>query len=76
MAEGALATSSADGLRFSAKAHHIFDPRTGTSARETMPVTVRARRAIDADALSTALSVCDRSDWARVLAQVPGSKVL
>ena len=76
MSQGALATSSPDGLRFSAKAHHIFDPRTGTSAREAMPVTVLARRAIDADALSTALSVCDRSDWGRVLARVPGSKVV
>ncbi|MCF3630982.1 FAD:protein FMN transferase [Thalassospiraceae bacterium LMO-SO8] len=76
MADGALATSSADGMRFSPEVHHIFDPGTGVSAKEPMPVTVRARRAVDADALSTSLSVCDRSDWARILARVPGSKVV
>jgi thiamine biosynthesis lipoprotein len=39
------------------KHHHILDPRTGRSARELISVTVTARTAMDADALSTAVFV-------------------
>lgn len=37
--------------------HHIMDPKTGKSATELISVTVVAERAIDADALATAVFV-------------------
>ena len=54
---GAVATSSPDGTRFSPSCHHIFDPSTGRSAKRVDAVTVVARRAMVADALSTALAI-------------------
>jgi thiamine biosynthesis lipoprotein len=42
-----------DGRRYS----HIVDPATGEPLADSFPVTVIARRGIDADALATALSV-------------------
>jgi thiamine biosynthesis lipoprotein len=42
-----------DGRRYS----HIVDPATGEPLADSLPVTVIARRGIDADALATALSV-------------------
>ncbi|HLO78815.1 MAG TPA: FAD:protein FMN transferase [Magnetospirillum sp.] len=57
LTRGALATSAADGTRFSASCHHIFDPRTGRSAADVGPVTVRHHHATLADAWSTARAV-------------------
>jgi thiamine biosynthesis lipoprotein len=56
LSEGAVATSSADGTRFSPSCHHIFDPTTGRSARDVGEVTIRDRRAVLADARSTAIA--------------------
>lgn len=56
LSTGAIATSAADGTRFSPYCHHIFDPATGRSAPDRGPVTVRHRRATIADAGSTALA--------------------
>jgi thiamine biosynthesis lipoprotein len=55
----ALATSSGLGTRFgsSGRHHHIFDPATGQSSQAVLAVTVLARHATTADALSTALAV-------------------
>lgn len=59
LADRAAATSSGSGTPFEAsgRVHHIFDPATGRSSREARRVTVVARDAATADALSTALSV-------------------
>lgn len=54
--DGALATSDADGTRFSPSCHHIFDPATGRSAVDRGPVTARNAKAILADATSTAIA--------------------
>ncbi|MBF0393408.1 MAG: FAD:protein FMN transferase [Alphaproteobacteria bacterium] len=54
--DAAIATSSPDGTRFSPACHHLFDPRTGRSAK-AVAVTVQAPSAALADGLSTALSV-------------------
>lgn len=54
---GAVASSAADGTRFSPACHHLFDPRTGRSAADCGSVTVRHRRATMADALSTARAI-------------------
>ena len=55
----AVATSAADGTLFEASGrfHHLLDPKSGRPAPGRGTVTVVARRAGDADALSTALSV-------------------
>lgn len=55
----AIASSSSLATRFDAagRHHHLFDPATGRSADRCASVTVVARRATTADALSTALAV-------------------
>lgn len=59
LADRAVATSSGQGTPFEAsgRIHHIFDPATGHSSRQARRVTVVARDAVTADALSTALCV-------------------
>lgn len=77
MSSDAVATSSPDGLRFTAGgAHHLMDPRTGRPARARSSVSVAARTATDADALSTTLSVLEPEKWQTVLDRVPGARVL
>ncbi len=58
----AVATSSPSGLRFdpAGRFHHLLDPRSGGCAHNYRSVSVVARRAGDADALSTALCVAGR----------------
>jgi thiamine biosynthesis lipoprotein len=55
----AIATSSGHATRFDAagRHHHLFDPVTGRSADRCASVTVLARSAATADALSTALAI-------------------
>jgi thiamine biosynthesis lipoprotein len=55
----AIATSSGRATRFDAagRHHHLFDPATGRSADACASVSVVARRATTADALSTACAV-------------------
>jgi len=55
----AAATSSGLAARFdpTARHHHLFDPTTGASPQRWRSVTVVAKRATTADALSTALAV-------------------
>ena len=59
LADLAVATSSGAGTPFGAsgRIHHIFDPATGRNSRQARRVTVVARDATTADALSTALCV-------------------
>jgi thiamine biosynthesis lipoprotein len=66
----ALSTSAGAGTPFDREArhHHIFDPRTGRSAQRHLAVSVAARRAVVADALSTALSVLPQEAAAPLLA--------
>jgi thiamine biosynthesis lipoprotein len=56
--------------------HHIIDPRTGRSPRETSAVSVVARTAMEADGLSTALLVLGPSDGLALLAGTPGAEAL
>lgn len=55
--ERALATSAADGTRFSPACHHLFDPASCRSSTARAPVTVTAMTATMADAVSTACAV-------------------
>ena len=59
LSEGALATSATGGLRFdtAGRFHHLIDPLSGRPTAGYRAVSVVARTATDADALSTALLV-------------------
>jgi thiamine biosynthesis lipoprotein len=65
----AVATSSGLAARFDPDARHthIFDPATGRSRLGPRRVTVVARRAVVADALSTALAVAPEPSGAAIL---------
>jgi thiamine biosynthesis lipoprotein len=78
VANAAIATSGdaeqfveVDGVRYS----HIIDPRTGNALTGTGQVSIRARRGIEADALSTAVSVLD-SAGAITLLRDTGAEVV
>ncbi len=66
--DAALATSSPDGTRFSPCCHYLFDPTTGRSARDAVPVTL-------ADALSTAAAIAPQRA-AEMIGAVPGAYTL
>ncbi len=70
LVDGAVATSAADGTRFSPFCHHIFDPHTGRSAPDIGPVSVLASRAALANALSTAIAA------GAICRPVPGTTVI
>ncbi len=57
LTDRAIATSSVTGTVFDAfgRQHHLFDPNTGRPSRGMVSASVIARRAVDADACSTAL---------------------
>jgi len=59
LTDRAVATSGGYGTQFSrdGRHHHLFDPMSGESANAYRSVSVIARRAMTADALSTALYV-------------------
>ena len=68
----AAATSSGGGFAFDAAArfNHLLDPRDGTSARRYRSVTVVAREAASADALSTAFALMPRDAIREVMGEV------
>jgi thiamine biosynthesis lipoprotein len=74
----AVATSSASGTMFAASGrnHHLFDPRSGRSASRCMQVTVIAKQAAFADALSTALFVARPEERKSILQRFPGTECL
>jgi len=59
LVDGAIATSAAHGTPFApdAAANHLFDPRTGRSAKAYSWISVEAPTATEADAWSTAFSL-------------------
>ena len=69
----ALATSAGPGTPFDVQAthHHLFDPRTGHSARGWRSVSVVAADATIADGLSTTLAVAPMDDARAILARFP-----
>jgi thiamine biosynthesis lipoprotein len=74
----AVATSAATGFQFdpSGRFHHLLDPVTGSSARRYAGVSVVARDATTADALSTALTMMPVIEADRVLSAAAGSVAL
>ena len=67
----AMATSGGYGTTFSSdgKYHHLFDPGTGTSTKKYKSVTVVAKNAATADALSTAFSAMPVHDIKVILSR-------
>jgi thiamine biosynthesis lipoprotein len=55
---------------------HIVDPRTGWPVRDVASVTVIARRAVDADALATALSVMGPDAGMALIEGIDGTQAL
>lgn len=55
---------------------HIMDPRTGRPVQGMAATTVLSRRAVEADALSTALFVVGMDGAAQILHQTPDSEAL
>ncbi|HYN38810.1 MAG TPA: FAD:protein FMN transferase [Rhodospirillales bacterium] len=78
LSDAAVATSSPAGFRFDAtgERHHLFDPRTGRSARSWAQVSVVAADATTADALSTAIAVAPMEAAETLLAAGGGREAL
>jgi thiamine biosynthesis lipoprotein len=55
---------------------HIVDPRTGQSAEQVIGVTVVARKAVDAGALATALSVLSPEEGGKLANSVSGTEYM
>ena len=74
---GAVATSGGYGNEFDAsgKYYHLFDPSSGDSSALYASVTVRAKDAITADALSTAFSNMTETAIEKTLKNFPGVEV-
>ena len=71
----ALATSGGYGTRLGAF-NHLFDPRTGRSAERYGRVSVLARRATTADALSTGMSFLPMEKMASCLRHAGATRVM
>ena len=73
---GAMATSEGAGTRFdmSGLHHHLLAPNSGRSVHQYDAVTVLAKDAATADALSTAFYVMPPQRARRVLAALPGTQ--
>ncbi len=72
----ALASSGGYGTPFktSGQSHHLIDPRTGRSTNHFSTIHVLANRATQADALSTALSVCSKEEIDAILTHFPNTE--
>jgi thiamine biosynthesis lipoprotein len=78
LADRCISTSGGYGTKFEAtgRHHHLFDPKTGRSARHYIAVTVLAASTMVADALSTALYVTPPEHAERLLAAFLDAEVL
>jgi thiamine biosynthesis lipoprotein len=78
MNDGAIATSGNYEIYFDEEKlyHHIVNPRTGLSPRQSDSVTVMASHVMDADALSTAVFVLEPDAGKRFIEGIPGTECL
>jgi thiamine biosynthesis lipoprotein len=56
--------------------HHIINPKTGRSATELISVTVMAKHAIDADALSTAVFALGKDAGMKLIEDTPETEAI
>lgn len=77
IADRAVATSARRGFIFDAAGRHchLLDPASGHAAQGFASVTVVARRAADADALSTALSIMPPAQAASLAQRLKDSEI-
>jgi thiamine biosynthesis lipoprotein len=73
MRDGAVATSGSYEIYFDREkmVHHIVDPRSGGSPLESTSVSVRAKTAMDADALATGVFVMEPEEGLRLVESTP-----
>jgi thiamine biosynthesis lipoprotein len=78
MNDGAMATSGNYEIYFDEEKlyHHIVNPRTGLSPRQSDSVTVVASSVMDADALSTAVFVLEPDAGRRFIEGIAGTECL
>lgn len=78
MSDGAMATSGNYEIYFDEEKlyHHIVNPRTGLSPRQSDSVSVLASSVMDADALSTAVFVLEPDAGRRFIERIPGTECL
>ncbi len=78
MNDGAIATSGNYEIYFDEEKlyHHIVNPRTGLSPRQSDSVTVMASSVMDADALSTSVFVLEPDAGRRFIEGIPGTECL
>lgn len=78
MADGAVATSGNYEIYFDEEKlyHHIVNPKTGISPRQSSSVTVIASNVMDADALSTTVFVLEPEAGKRFIEGMPGTECL
>ncbi len=78
MKDGAVATSGNYEIYFDREKmlHHIVDPKTGVSPRLSASVSVRAKTAMDADALATGLFVMEPAEGSRLVESLFGVDAL
>lgn len=78
MANGAVATSGNYEVYFDKEKlfHHIVNPTTGVSPRQTSSVSVMASNVMDADALSTSAFVLEPEAAKRFIDGLPGTECL
>lgn len=78
MANGAVATSGNYEIYFDKEKlyHHIVNPKTGLSPRQSATVTVMASNVMDADALATAVFVLEPKAGRDFIEGMPGTECL
>jgi thiamine biosynthesis lipoprotein len=78
MANGAVATSGNYEIYFDKEKlyHHIVNPKTGLSPRQSASVTVMASNVMDADALSTTVFVLEPEAGKRFIERMSGTECL
>ncbi len=78
LSNSSLAVSGGYGTTFdlTGRNHHLFDPATGRSANELVDVVISAPRAMEADALATAIFVAGEERAPAILANYPGAAAM
>lgn len=71
----AIASSGGYGTRFDENHHHLFDVNTGTSANYVNSVTIKASKAMLADALSTAVFVMSEKQREKIKSIYPNIEI-
>jgi len=67
----AMASSGGYGTKFNKKYHHLFDAKTGTSANYVNSCTVKAKNAMLADAIATAICVMPKNRSIELMNKYP-----